>query len=279
MISPRGLTVKRPGILIPVFFLSLFQATVTCQVHWEGTASAAMGGSSVCNHGYWCTNQNQAGLGRIEHSSVSLQHCRPYLLKELGCSAFSSQFHVGTGALGIALATQGLKGLRQSSLWLSCGLQLHSEITAGIGIHLWNTGIAEQFIHGPGISFALGLQVRISEQWEMGLRLLHPAEWTSHPATPTNHEMSIETGFSYLFFKTSHLYAEVHIKPETGIILCSGMEWKLNSRINLRTGCCSRPFTFSWGISLKFTRWVTEFSFQYRTDSGISPQSALTHEW
>ena len=279
MISPTGLTLKRPGILIPVFFLFLFQTTVTCQVQWQGAASAALGGSSVCSQDYWCVNQNQAGLGRIEHSSVSLQHCRPYLLKELGCSSFSGQFSTGTGALGVALATQGLEGLRQSSLWLSYGLQLHSKISAGLGIHIWNTGIAEQYFYAPGISFSLGLQVSINEQWKIGMRLLHPVGWTAHPALPTEQEMTIETGISCSFLKTAHVYTELHIKPESGIILCSGLEWKLNSRINLRTGICNRPFTFSWGISLKFTKWVTEFSFQYRTDSGISPLSSLTHEW
>ncbi len=279
MISPTGFTLKRPGILIPVFFLSLFQASVTCQVHCPGTASAALGGSSVCSQGYWCANQNQAGLGWIEQSSVSLQHSRPYLLKELGCSAFSGQFSAGTGALGVALTTQGLEGLRQSSLWLSYGLQLHSAISAGMGIHIWNTGIANQYIYAPGISFALGLQVRINEQWKIGMRLVHPVGWTALPALPTGQEMIIETGISCSFLKTAHIYTELHIKAESGIILCSGLEWKLNSRINLRTGFCNRPYIFSWGISLKFTRWVTEFSFQYRTDSGISPLSSLTHEW
>ena len=279
MISPTRLTLKRPGILIPVFFLSLFQTNVTCQVQWQGAASSALGGSSVCSQGYWCANQNQAGLGGIEHSSVSLQHSRPYLLKELGCSAFSAQFSTGTGALGIALATQGLEGLRQSSLWLSYGLQVHSKINAGMGIHTWNTSISEQYIFAPGISFALGLQVRINEQWIIGMRLLQPVAWTAHPALPIEQEMTIQTGISCSFLKTAHIYTELHIKPELGIILCSGLEWTLNSRINLRTGFCSRPCIFSWGISLKFKRWVTEFSFQYRTDSGISPLSSLTHEW
>ncbi|MCK5692064.1 MAG: hypothetical protein KAI08_04420, partial [Bacteroidales bacterium] len=75
------------------------------------------------------------------------------------------------------------------------------------------------------------------------------------------------------------LYSELHITPGTPLILCSGIEWILNQQIRLRTGIYSRPFTYTWGISLKFTRWIAEFSFQFRTDTGLSPLTSLTHVW
>jgi len=279
MISPPGWMLKRPGILIPVFFLSLLHATVSSQVQWPGTASAALGGAYVCLQGYMCSSQNQAGLGFIEQSSVSIQHSMPYLIKELGISSFSGQFISGKGALGLALSTQGLSGFRQSSLWLSYGLRLHPDISAGVGIHLWNSTITEQFIYAPGISFALGLQVRIHEQWKLGVRLFHPAVWSSQSDQSREQFMAIEAGFSYSFFKVAWLYSELHIKPGASIILCSGIEWVLKQQIRLRTGINSRPFTFSWGISLRFTKWVAEFSFQYRTDTGLSPLTSMTYAW
>jgi len=270
---------KRPGILIPVFFLSLVHATVASQVQWPEAASAALGGSFVCTQGYMCASQNQAGLGFIEQSSVSLQHALPYLIKELGISSFSGQFSSGSGALGLALFTQGLQGFRQSSLWLSYGLRLHSNLSAGMGIHLWNSTITEQLIYAPGISFALGLQIKINEQWILGTRLFHPTAWSSQTDLSKDQLMTIEAGFSYSFFRVAQIYSELHIKPETSLILCSGLEWILNQQIRLRTGICSQPFTFSWGISLGFTKWVAEFAFQYRTDTGLSPLTSLTHAW
>ena len=279
MISPPGLMLKRPGLLIPVFFLSLLHGTVACQSQWPGAASVALGGAFVCMQGYMCTSQNQAGLGFIEQSSVSIQHGRPYLLKELGISSLSGQFSTGRGALGIALSTLGLSGFRQSSLWLSYGLKLHSNISAGVGIHLWNSTISEQLIYAPGISFALGLQIRIQEQWILGARLFHPAAWRSQSDLSEEQLMRIDAGFSYSFFSVAHLYAELHIKPGAGIILSSGIEWILKQQTTLRTGICSRPFTFTWGISLKLSRWVVDFSFQYRPDTGLSPLTSLTHAW
>ena len=270
---------KRPGILIPVFFLSLVHCTLSCQDQCPGTASAALGGSSVCLQGYWCSSQNQAGLGFIEQSSITMQHHMPYLLKELGISSIAGQFTLQRGALGILLKSMGLRGFRQNSLWLSYGLKLHPDISAGLGIHFWNTTLTEQLLYAPGISFALGLQIKINEQWKLGARLIHPAGWSAQTHLSIQDFMSIETGFSYSFFKSAQLYLELHIKPGGEIIVCSGMEWILKKHISLRTGICSRPFTYSWGISLTFTKWIAEFSFQYRTNTGLSPLTSLTHAW
>ncbi len=271
--------IKRPGLLIPVFFLSLFYGTVSCQDQSLGTASAALGGSSVCLQGYWCSAQNQAGLGFIEQSSITLQHSMPFLLKELGISSLAGQFTFRRGGLGTVFSTMGIRGFRQNSLWFSYGLRLHPDISAGLGIHFWNTTLTEQHMYAPGISFALGLQIRINEQWKLGGRLIHPAGWSTQTKFCGQELMSFESGFSYTFFSASRILFDLRILPGQSIILCGGMEWILNKQLNLRIGICNRPFTYSWGISLNFTKWIAEFSFQYRVDTGLSPLTSLSHAW
>jgi len=243
MISPPGWMLKRPGILIPDFFLSLIHGPLASQVQWSGTTSAALGGCYVCLQDYMCTSQNQAGLGLIEQSSVSIQHGRPYLLKELGISSLSGQFISGRGAFGLALSTLGLKGFRQSTIWLAYGMKLHSNISAGVGLHLWNSTISEHILYAPGISFAMGLQIKIQKQWQLGARLFHPITWSSQTDLSQEQLMSIETGFSYSFFKVARIYSELHINPGTYFMLCSGIEWIFKQHTILRTGICSRPFT------------------------------------
>jgi hypothetical protein len=279
MISPSGLMLKRPGICIPVFFLSLLHTTVSGQVQWPEAASAALGNSFVCLEGFMCPSQNQAGLGFIEHSSLSLQHGRPYLLKELGITSMAAQFCTGRGAMGLTLSSMGIKGFRQSSLWLSYGLRLHPDISAGAGLHFWSPSLDEQLFYAPGIGVSLGLQIRIREKWKLGMRIFHPAAWSFSSSPASKESMSIESGFAYSFFRVARVYAELHIRPQAPIILCGGAEWILNQQIRMRTGICSGPFTFSWGILLKFKRCITEFSFQYRTDTGLSPLTALSYEW
>ncbi|RLD56251.1 MAG: hypothetical protein DRI97_07850 [Bacteroidetes bacterium] len=252
---------------------------MTGQFTGQEASVAAMGGTFIARSGYSCAIQNQAGLGFIEQSSVSIQHARPYLLKELGISSLSGQFITGSGALGLALSTMGLRGFRQSSLWLAYGLRLHSNISAGVGIYFRNSTIPEHLVYAPGIGFSLGLQIRIEEQWQLGARLFHPAAWSTQSNLSEDQLMSIEAGLSYSFFKVAQVYSELHIKPGAYFTLCNGIEWILKPQISLRTGICSQPFIFTWGISMRFTKWVADFSFQYRAETGLSPLTSLTHAW
>jgi len=279
MISPLVWMLKRPGLLIPVFFLLAIQAHVSGQFTLPETSTAALGGAFVTRAGFSCAGLNQAGLGAREQNSLTLQHSRPYLLRELGQSSLSGQFLSGNGSLGIVLSTQGIKGLRQSSLWLSYGLKLHPDVSTGMGIHFWNSSMAEQAFHAPGISFALGIRVRIQQRWMVGAHVLHPASWSSLSLPSTSPGMTIAAGFSYTFLKSATIYSEVHIKSRYGIILVEGLEWQLNKRVSMSTGFANTPFTFSWGISLLHSHWCIQFAFQYRTTSGTVPLSSLSYAW
>lgn len=279
MILPSGLMFKRPGMFIPVFFLAFMQASLQGQVQWTGSTPAALGGSFVCLDGPASSSLNQAGLGFAERSSVSVQHERPFLLKELGISALSGQFRTGEGALGIWLSTMGLHGLRQSSFWLAFGRRLHPRISAGVGLHCWSTSLKEQLFYAPGISFALGLQVRINETWRLGARVFHPVAWTRWPRGPEQSSTSIEAGFAYSFFKVARLYTDLHVKPGAPLVLCGGTEWTLNRTVLFRTGIRSSPFTFSWGIEVRLKKCMAAFSCTYITQTGWSPSSALSYEW
>jgi hypothetical protein len=279
MIFPSTGWNKRPGILIPVFFLSLLHGPVTGQNLWPGAASAALGGARVCLQEYWCSSQNQAGLGFIETSSLSLQHSMPYLLEELGISSLSAQFSTSAGALGISFSTLGLKGFRQSSLWLSYGLKLHARLSAGLGIHFWYASVPDQFFEAPGISFALGLLLQINDEWMLGTRLLHPASWHSGTELSKLSQGTVETGFSYTFFGIARILAEFHYNTVSQLQLMSGMEWRLNRAVLLRIGFCDRPSTFTGGVGLQFSRWIADISFQFGIAYGLSPFTSLTHAW
>jgi len=268
---------KRPGLLIPVFFLFSIHPSVFGQDTWPEASSAALGGAYVCRAAYSSAGMNQAGLGVAEQHSLTLHHSRPYLLRELGQSSLAGQFITGNGALGIALSTQGIKGLRQSSFWLSYGLKLHPNIAAGIGIHLWNTSIEEQLMYAGGISFALGIQTRINERMIVGAHVQHPASWNSLTLLFSYPRMTIAAGISYTFLSAVTLYSEIHVKAQYGIILVEGVEWFLNERVSMSAGFSDKPFTFSWGISLLHSRWSLQFAFQYRTASGTVPYTSLTH--
>jgi len=279
MISPLAWILKRPGLLIPVFFLQAAQGLVRGQNYWPEASSAALGGAYVTRAGFFSASLNQAGLGEREKHSLSLQHSRPYLLRELGQTSLSGQFIAGKGGLGIVLSTQGIKGLRQSSLWLSYGMRLSPGLCAGLGMHFWNSSMPEQVLYASGVSFALGIRARINQAWTLGAHVLHPASWDSLPLPPATPSMIIAAGFSYTFMKSASMYSEIHVKPEQGIVLVEGLEWHLKEGFSMSTGFSDKPLSFSWGLSLLHSLWNIQFAFQYRVSSGTVPLASLSHAW
>ncbi len=277
--TPLWWMFKRPGLMIPVFFLLGFQAITTAQDFWPEASTASLGGSFVTRSGYSCAGLNQAGLGAIEQHSVTLQHSRPYLLRELDESSLSGQFHTGSGALGMVFSSRGIKGLRQSSLWFSYGMKLHPDATAGIGIHLWNTGVAEQLFYAYGMDLALGVRISILEQWMAGAHVHYPVFWSLPTLAYGQPGSRIASGLSYTFLKVGTLYAEIHIHAEHRIALMAGLEWTLNQSLCLRVGFADNPFTLSWGMAWIHPRWSVQFAFQYRMSSGSIPLASLSHAW
>ena len=279
MIFPRRWMLTRPGWMIPVFFLLSVQVSLSSQDIWQEASTAALGGAFVSRAGNACAGLNQAGLGWREHHSLGLHHSRPYLLKDLGRSSLYGEFLAGGGALGVLLSTRGIKGLRQTSLWFSYGMKLTPDISAGLGIHLWNSSLPDQIFNASGMGLALGIQARILPHWTLGAHVLHPASWSSTSLPIAAPGMILSAGFSYTFLESATLFSEIRAFHRQGIILVEGLEWNLNTRVSMRVGFSNKPTTFSWGISLLFRPWTIQFAFQYLGHSGMIPHTSLGHDW
>ena len=151
---PLKWNLKRPGLLIPVFFLSM--SPVSGQLSWRDSFVSAAGGCYVSRTGITSSRNNQAGLGWINQHSITTQHAQPYFLGELGIASLSMQVPVKQGGFGVTFSTFGLRGLRETSSWISYGMKLFPDIAAGIGIHLWNTSIRDDLVHHPGGKLCAG---------------------------------------------------------------------------------------------------------------------------
>lgn len=267
-ISPQKWIWKRPGILLPVFFLSLFPAIAAGQLFVQEASVAALGGAFVARSGFMAAGHNQAGLAWIEDHSITLQHSRPFL--ELGVSVFACQLKDHKGGWGLVFSTFGITGLRQSSLWLSYGKKLSPLISVGLGMQFQTFSIPEKGIYQPGLNFALGLQARINKKWVLG----------AHVATISlKHSMYISLGCAFSFFETATCFSELHFKAGHGIQLANGIEWPMGSKLTFMLGINTLPFTWSTGLAILKRSWILQLSFQYVTGNGVFPYTSLHHVW
>lgn len=277
MIIPHLWSLRRPGIFLPVFFLSLFLGRLNGQLAGQEASEAALGGTFVSQSGHSCAIQNQAGLAWVEDHSLSLNHCRPYL--ELGISSFGLQVNTEKGALGAFLSSYGIPGLRQSSFWASYGMTLSSVISMGLGMHFWAYSLPEKMIHHPGISLALGLQAKINKQWILGIHILHPRVWVNPESGQSGLAMTLSAGFSYSFFKTATVHSELHISPGKRIQWASGMEWTIRRSMVFMLGIHNQPLTWSLGLIVHHKSCELQMAIQYVTDTGSIPSTSIHYAW
>lgn len=268
MISPQKWMLKRPGILLPVFFLSLLQVSVAGQDLVREPAVAALGGCYVARTGFMAASQNQAGLAWNETHSLSLQHSRPFMA--LGLSVLAVQIKGQRGGWGAVGSTFGIAGLRWSSLWLSYGKNLSPVISAGLGMHIQTFSLPEKSFYHPGLDLALGLQARFSELWILG----------AHVETKNSRQnMLLSAGCSYSIFGTATLYADLHLMPGRRIRLSGGLEWDLRHTFSILLGFTNQPVTWSAGLVFPHKKLVMQLAFQYVPEQGSIPHSSLHYVW
>lgn len=266
-----------PGLLIPVFFLSL--NPVFGQGTFQEASVASGGGCYVSRTGFANAGANQAGLGWIIQASVSIHHSRPFLTRNLGISSLSLQVPAGEGAFGVSVSSFGIKGLHRSSAWVSYGIKLLPGVTAGIGIHGWTSSIPERIIYHPGIACALGIQVRINKQFILGGHVQYPGGWSSDYPGMHLPRMRITAGASYTFFSAATFHTDLHILPEEHIRISHGIELALKDRFAFLLGMHNHPYSGSFGIHYSLQKWIIEIAFEYMVDTGTTPSTSLSHVW
>lgn len=277
MIFPLSWRLKRPGSLIPVFFLSL--SPLSGQIGGIACSATALGGTFVTRQGFCLAMQNQAGLGAFKDYSLSLHHSRPFLIGDLGISSLSFQYGMSHGALGVTFIHAGISGYSQSSVWIAYGINIAENVTAGVGIHGWTHSISERWFHHPGFSFAAGIQWKIRQKIHWGIHLSHPLGWQS--GLPGKHAlpMKIAMGFGLLLGNGTILHLETHSTTGRALQWRAGLEWEVRHGLYLQFGLHPGPIAVSGGLTFQHHGWKVQTAFVYGLETGGSPATALTYVW
>ena len=277
MILPRKWSYWRPGLLIPVFFLSC--ALLNGQDIWLDPRSAGLGACFVSRSGCGSSALNQAGLGRSKKSAVAFHHIRPFITPDLDIASLSAQLVLKNGSPGLTLYSMGITGMRQTSAWISYGMMLHPRVFAGAGIHLRNTGVSREAFYLIEAGYALGIQFLVSDELILGAHVTHPVAWSGKSAAMSRASMMISSGLSYDFYKTARYLTEIHVWADRPLQWCNGLEISISDSILILMGLKNQPWSLSAGLSLAYRKWEITLAASYCLDTGTTPCTSVTYEW
>jgi hypothetical protein len=267
----------RPGFIVPVFFLSCFQASA--QYEQEDARVSGAGSCFMAREGIDHAACNQAGLGCIRESGVALHHSRPFLLEDLGISTLSAYLPVGKGGFGGSLGSAGVPGFRHTSVWLAYGTRLSPLLTAGVGFHFWNHGIEGQAFFHSGAGCALGVQLKASDRLTLGAHVRDPFAWSDLPGFNYSNRMEISAGLAWTFLESASFFSELHLAPSSALQWCNGLELHAGPSLGFLFGMHNRPFVLSGGMSMDYRNLILSLAAAYCFDTGCIPSASLSYGW
>ncbi|MCA1747526.1 MAG: hypothetical protein LC655_07500, partial [Bacteroidales bacterium] len=225
----------RPGIIIPVFFLS-FSHNIAGQPSFPAARSMSLGKIRSVSTSAKCNLQNPALLGFIKNNYFSAGHARPFVIQELGITSLEGVVKASPGAFHFRTDSYGLKGYRIFSSELGFGMPLSEKISAGVSFHYSNIFTSDSWNYLWSLSPGAGIHYRISSATSLALLLnnpFSPGNYTRHgPLLPS----ALSIGVSHEIYLHTTLLAEItHTTP--GLLqVRTGLEYRLNGSVLLRTG-------------------------------------------
>jgi len=268
---------KRPGSLIPVFFLCFFQM-INGQLTAPGVESEGLAGCSTMLKGSASIAGNQAGLGWNNEKSLLAEYTMPLMMKEMGIAGLSLSLPLYHGNAGVKMISGGIPGYRDQSLWLSYGLRTGENFTLGAGLFYNLISIRSKLNHQFRVSFAGGVQVKITEDLLLAGHILYPFQYNSSRSEHGGLKASISLGGYYAFYAANRLFAECRF-TESGIpVLHAGIESTIGKVVKVRGGYKTKPASFSFGCGFRIHRIRILFASNLIFNYGLSSSFGLNYE-
>ncbi|MEX0981578.1 MAG: hypothetical protein WD577_01250 [Bacteroidales bacterium] len=266
----------RPEIIIPVFFLSIFQS-MAGQSFYPGTRSLALGGICAISTSPTQSHQNPALLGHARRPSFSTGHARPFVIKELGIFSLETVITAHPGAFQFRVHTYGLHGYRIVSSELGFGMALSEKLTAGISFNYGNTFTSDQWNYLWSLSPGAGIHYTISPRTSVALLLNSPFYLGNFHGYGPLLPSALSAAISHEIYQHTTLLAEATYSNADLLLVKTGLEYRLNRSVVLLSGYHSKPHSLSFGSALEIGTLQIDLAFRWSAIPGITPAITLSY--
>lgn len=242
-----------------------------------GPRSAALGHASVCITDVWSVTNNQANLGSLKQYEAACFYENRFLIKELSQHGFAIATPIKKGCFGFQFSSLGYKLYRETKSTLAYGISLNDRISAGVGLDVLSTKIADIYGKAMTVSGELGIQVKITRELYFASHVYNPfrAQITSY-----NHEKIpsiFKLGMMYSFSEKVFLCAEAEKTSLQNINIKGGLEYRPHSLIYIRVGAASYPTQASFGLGVNYEGLKIDVTSSFHQVLGFSPQIGLSY--
>ncbi len=237
-----------------------------------GARSAAMGNASVSLSDVWSAQQNQAGLGFLTNISTGIYYENRFLLKELSVRAAVVALPIKGGTLGMCFTNFGYSLYHENKYSLSFSKTFGNHFSTGIAMDYLTTKIAEGYGNKGVLTVEAGMLARPLEKLTIGVHVFNPTRTKLADYNDERLSTIIRLGADYAFSEKVVLAIETEKDISKKMNFKLGIEYKVATKLCLRTGLSTNPALSSFGFGMHLKNLTIDFSATHHPTLGVSPQ-------
>jgi hypothetical protein len=259
----------RPGIIIPVFFLSLFMTNYG-QASYPDARSIALGNICSVPGTNPFPTANPATLAGISELAFGAGHASPFLIKEIGISSIESILPVIPGTFHLQISNYGLKGYSNFSWEAAYGMVLGEKLSAGVSFLYYNTATKGEWNYLWTLGIGGGIIYKLSENSILGLHILNPFTVGNYSDFGPLFPACLSLGLSHGIYEDTKIFAELS-QSTNGFQGKFGLEYLIKPELTLRAGYHTSPHSISFGSGYRHKKFSIDMAFSWSMVPGFSP--------
>lgn len=246
-----------------------------------GARCAAMSHASVALKDPFAVFNNPAMMAYNDNFSFCLHYENRFCLKETSTSSFGVALPFNkTGVFGLHILHFGYKNYGEVNTGLSYAKSFGNVFSFGLRFdYLLNYFGEEMYGKLSGFTFEMGMYGQISKSLGIGFHVFNPArlKMATYNGITEYIPTILRLGLIYNISMKCLITFEAEKDFEASALYRIGFEYVINKNLYFRTGLNFPDFEYALGIGLKFKSLSVDFSSNYHTVLGYSPQLSLIY--
>ncbi len=269
--------VKRQILLFTILVSFIPFAKGGKESNTMGARASGMANCSILLEDIWSTENNPAGLGKLDHWGAGIAYENHFLLSEFSYRSAVFALPTSSGGFGLSLGQFGYSLYQENKIGLSYGQTLSKNLSMGVQLNYFNTQIGEGIGSRSGVSGNFGLQAQINSQLKVGAAVINANRAKLANDQDERLPTLIKIGLAYRYSKKVIFFSEIEKDIDFKPVGRFGLEYMANDFIYLRGGYSSNPSLTSFGFGAKLKQFQIDITSLYHNNTGFSPQIALSY--
>jgi hypothetical protein len=233
--------------------------------------------AAVAAEGTVAVFDNQAGLAKEKHASLSCFAENPYLLKELGSQGFALILPVKIAVVCLSYRRYGYALFLQEKTGFSLSRQFGRLLSAAVQLDHLGTQMGDVYGSRQAFAFEAGIHCRLQKDLLLAGHIFNLNHARIVAYNDERYPVVSRFGLAYTpgtLQARIELSKNVFSPPE----LIMGLDCQIQGKAKIWTGFCPRPMMFCFGFSLRFGGINTLFASEWDPLLGCSPGIGLEYE-